>query len=226
VPLEAFERHLRWLVSGAVRVLSLDALLQAPAEHDAVALTFDDGFRNFGALAAPRLEAAGLPATVFVVSGHVGRTNAWGGVVTPGVPDLPLLDWDELDRLAGRGIDIGAHTRSHPDLTTLDAARARDELLGSADDIARRLGRRPVTFAYPFGATDEAVIAAAAGVFDVACTTEFALVATGSTRAALPRLDAFYFRDDDRLATFGTAGFERFVRRRGWLRRIRRRVLG
>jgi peptidoglycan/xylan/chitin deacetylase (PgdA/CDA1 family) len=104
VPLAAFERHLRWLASGAVRVLSLEALLEAPAEHDAVALTFDDGFRSFGELAAPRLEAAGLPATVFVVSGHVGRTNAWGGVVSPGITDVQLIDFVELGLILWFGL--------------------------------------------------------------------------------------------------------------------------
>jgi hypothetical protein len=57
-----------------------------------------------------RLLGAGLPATIFVVSGHVGGTNAWGGHPQHGIPTLPLLDWADLKDLKSRGASIEAHT--------------------------------------------------------------------------------------------------------------------
>ena len=220
-----FDRHVRWLRSGRVRVLTVEDLLAAPPADDAVAITFDDGFANFGEMAAPRLADAGLPSTLFVVTDHVGRTNAWGGVPTQGIPHLPLLGWDALGRLSEQGVTIGAHTRTHPDLTTTDAARARDELRGSADAIERALGRRPGVFAYPFGGLNREIAALAATEFRWSCTTEFAAVGAAVLHERVPRLDAYYSQRGEVLETFGSPAFARFVRRRHWLRQIRQWIV-
>ena len=75
---EEFRAHVRWLSSGLVRVVPLAELVTLPPEEEAVAITFDDAFQNFASVAAPLLYEHGLPATLFVVSGRVGRDNAWG----------------------------------------------------------------------------------------------------------------------------------------------------
>jgi peptidoglycan/xylan/chitin deacetylase (PgdA/CDA1 family) len=129
---DAFARHVVWLASGRVSVEPLAAIVQggdcAADGRDRVALTFDDAFENFGTVAWPRLRASGLPATVFVVSEHVGGTNRWDGVPAPGIPELPLLSWDALGACAAAGADIGAHSRTHPHLPDLPAAARQDEL--------------------------------------------------------------------------------------------------
>jgi peptidoglycan/xylan/chitin deacetylase (PgdA/CDA1 family) len=87
-----FRGHVSWLARGGVRVVSLDALMRLPADANAVALTFDDGFVNFGDIAAPLLADHGLPSTLFVVSDAVGKTNRWPGRADRGIPELPLLN--------------------------------------------------------------------------------------------------------------------------------------
>src|SRR5690349_8311160 len=74
-----FESHVTWLGSGRVRVVALDDLCDLKDDGDAIAVTFDDAVDNFGSIAAPLLVDNGIPATLFVVSEHVGRTNEWGG---------------------------------------------------------------------------------------------------------------------------------------------------
>ena len=149
---EAFRAHARWLASGRVRVVPLADIRSASGDEDAVAITFDDGFANFADLAAPSLEAYGLPATVFVVAEHVGGRNDWGGSPVAGIPDLRLMTWDALGRVAAAGVSIGAHTRRHPDLTTLRGAALEDEIAGCVERIAGELGQRPTAFAYPYAA--------------------------------------------------------------------------
>jgi peptidoglycan/xylan/chitin deacetylase (PgdA/CDA1 family) len=218
----AFERHVAWLASGRVRVTTLDALAAVPAEIDAVALTFDDAFLNFGDIAAPRLLAHGLPATVFAVTDAVGTTNAWGGIAPRTVPHLPLLGWDALGALSARGVRVGSHTRTHRDLTGASDHALADELGGSADALQAALGLRPDTFAYPYGYVDDRVAAAAAATYAYACTTEFRVIDGPVQPAWLPRLDAYYLQQPGTLDLWGTPAFDRFVRRRHALRRLRR----
>jgi peptidoglycan/xylan/chitin deacetylase (PgdA/CDA1 family) len=225
---EVFAAHVRSLVDNGIRVLSLADLIQEnreelpPAGH-AVALTFDDGFANFGVHAAPILADHGMVATLFVVSGHVGGTNGWRGESDPAVPTLSLLDWDSLGRLAEAGNEIGAHTRTHP---SLDDSRIAldDEIEGGAVDILRALGRRPTSFAYPYGRVSRVATEIVRSSFDRAVTTEFRSLTPQNDRALLPRLDAYYFRSPEGLAGWGGPQFRAHVRMRGAMRAVRARL--
>ena len=145
------ERHIRWLTSGRVAVLPLEELLAPPDERDALAITFDDAFANFRTEAWPRLRESGLPVTLFVPTGFVGKTNTWGD--TPGgrMPPLPILDWPALARLPEEGVTLGAHSRTHADLRALNIDALQEEVVGSLEDLRRETGRRPDAFAYPYG---------------------------------------------------------------------------
>jgi peptidoglycan/xylan/chitin deacetylase (PgdA/CDA1 family) len=211
---EEFRRHAAWLASGRVRVLPLADLAELAPDADAVALTFDDGFANFASEAAPLLAAHGLPATLYVVAGHVGGDNAWGGQSDPRVPRLPLLDWPALGRLAEQGVELGAHTRTHPHLTRVDADALEDELAGAAEAVRAETGRMPKSIAYPYGDVDARVAAAAGRRFGLGVTTELRALAAGEDSLRLPRLDMFYLRAPGRLEAWGTPRFAQ----RLWLR--------
>jgi peptidoglycan/xylan/chitin deacetylase (PgdA/CDA1 family) len=222
---EAFARHLGWLHSGRVVVEPLTTLVTggdtaADGRHR-VAVTFDDAFENFGTIAWPQLSAAGLPATVFVVSAHAGRTNRWGGVAAPGIPEWPLLTWDALGACAAAGAAIGAHSRTHPHLSRLSATARRDELAGCRDDITAHLGTTPTAFAYPYGDLSEAVVADTAALFACACTTEYRQVARSESVHRLPRLDMFYFQAPAALDDWGSTAFLRRIAMRRAARALR-----
>lgn len=221
----AFARHVAWLASGRVSVEPLAAIVgggdRAADGRDRVAVTFDDAFENFGTFAWPRLREAGVPATVFVVSGHAGGTNRWGGAASPGIPELPLLGWDALGACAAAGADIGAHSRTHPHLSRLPASARVEELAGCRDEIAARLGVTPRSFAYPYGDCDGAVARETAAVFALACTTEYRQVEVSDSVHQLPRLDMFYFQAPDALDDWGRPAFLRRIAMRRAARAVR-----
>ncbi len=218
---DAFARHVAWLISGRVTVTTPDRLLQLPDTTDAVAVTFDDAFENFAGVAAPALIRHALPVTLFVVTDHVGATNAWCGVVRPGIPTLPLLDWAALASLQAAGVTLGAHTRTHPDLTALDAGSVVQEVRGAADIIEERTGSRPGIFAYPYGRVDDATATIVGAEFEYACTTEYRVLSPESDRTQLPRLDMFYFQRPGALDAWGSPGFEQRLGLRRSLRRLK-----
>ena len=112
----------------------------------------------------PLLRRLGAPATVFVVSSWLGKPH-------PSAPWARVVDEDELREL-GRHVEVGAHTVTHPDLTTLSRHEAELELGGSRTALEGILGIPVTAAAYPFGAASEETAAAcrAAG-FVAACMT-------------------------------------------------------
>jgi len=219
---DVFRSQMGWLAKGHVKVVSLETLMRMPTSANAVALTFDDGFVNFGDIAAPLLADHGFPSTLFVVTDAAGRTNRWSGRSGRGVPELPLLNWDSLRRLAEQGVELGAHTRTHPDLGKTSGAQTQDEIAGSADRIQRETGRAPSAFAYPYGSVSDAAVGAVAARFAWGCTTEMRSVGTNEARTLLPRLDMYYLRDAGQLERWGTIRFRCHLTLRASARRVRR----
>jgi peptidoglycan/xylan/chitin deacetylase (PgdA/CDA1 family) len=207
-----FEDHVTWLASGAVRVLSLKALLHASDDEDAVSVTFDDALESFGTVAAPLLLEAGLPVTVFVVSDYVGRLSDWAGTNSR-VPAFPILRWIDLRELARDGVELGAHSRTHPFLPRLSDEDLVEEMEGSARVIEAETGIRPRSFSYPYGAHDDRVVAAA-GSYELCVTTELRALSRGMDQHRMPRLDMHYFRERGRLETWGSPAFLRYLRLR------------
>lgn len=206
-----FEGHVRWLASEAVSVVPLGEILSVPADKDAVAVTFDDALESFGSIAAPLLLEAGLPVTVFVVSDRVGGTNRWGHASDASVPELDILGWDDLLRLAEAGVELGAHTRTHPDLTRLSRDRVQDELEGCVHRIEDETGIRPRTLAYPFGFHDASSVEEARRLFDVGVTTDLSALGQTPDPLRLPRLDMVYFRRPDGLEGWGGPAFRLYL---------------
>ena len=66
-------------------------------------------------------------------------------------PVSSVLGWDELRRLAGEGVALASHSRTHPLLHRLAPADANQEILGSVADLEREVGPTPRVFAYPGG---------------------------------------------------------------------------
>lgn len=217
----AFGAHCRFLASGRVRVVPLEQLQNVDEAEDAVAVTFDDGFVNFAEKALPELEDAGLSSTLFIVSDKVGAHNDWGGKRSRHIPHLPLMTWDQVANLPGRGVSLGAHTRRHPALTQLAEREALlDEVEGSLREIRSHTGVEPKAFAYPYGDVDERVASVVRNHFAVGCTTELRVLGHSEDSVRLPRLDMFYFREPGQLEGWGTTAF----RSRIWLRSQGRRL--
>src|SRR5215472_13250041 len=88
-----FRDQMEWLRGTGIEVVPLERVKERPG---AVAITFDDGFRNFYEDAFPVLQDHRFPATVFIVTDFCGRQNNWPSQpASPPVPRLPLMNWSE-----------------------------------------------------------------------------------------------------------------------------------
>jgi peptidoglycan/xylan/chitin deacetylase (PgdA/CDA1 family) len=188
----------------------------------AAVITFDDGFANFAEHAAPILLARGWSATVFLPTGRLGGKEDWDGA---DVPARPLMTWAQVEELAARGIDFGAHSVRHTDLTKLGPDDLECEIRQSSKDIEGHLGQAPVSFAPPYGHSNNAVRAAIGNWFHVSVGTRFQRVTRDCDLLDLPRIEMHYFRDLARWSAYLDGRAELYFEVRRALRRLRQLAL-
>ena len=93
------------------------------------------------------------------------------GLVEPDGPVWPFLSPDELADLARRGVEIGNHSATHPNLVPCGAAELDREVAGSQARLEAALGRPVRFFAYPDGRRSGEVEAAVGRSHDLAMAT-------------------------------------------------------
>ena len=162
-------------------------LLEAGSTDRLLAVTFDDGYRDFLTEGVPVLTETGTGATLYASVGHLGRTADWLGRWAPDFG--PMLTWDELAEVAAAGVEIGNHSMIHHPLDVLPPAQLHTEIARSHDELEQRLQVKVRSFAYPHGYNSRRVrdIVAATG-HDNATEVGRRLHTPGERRLAVPRL--------------------------------------
>ena len=201
-----FERQVRGLLDFAeiVPLTELYARCRKGGERKPlVALTFDDGYANFHSQVLPILKRYGVPATLFVVTGLIGRSSPppfdtwsmknWSAVA----PEAwRSLGWSELEECVHSGlVELGGHSHLHLKATECSPAMLVEEAGRSRDILSARFGDI-LPFAYPYGCTRLGYVPAAyveaveAAGYDLAVTYDLGRVTARTDRYRVPRLEA------------------------------------
>lgn len=166
-----FRAQLELMLAAGFRFTTVAELARRAAGHapppGLAVVSFDDGMRNNHSTALPILRELGIPATVYVTAGLIAGQSPWIG---PG-GDGKMLDRTEIVQLAEAGWEIGAHTMTHPDLSTMGYQACRAEMEASRDVLRELTGSEIPTFAYPFGRYGPAAVRAAADIGFLAAVT-------------------------------------------------------
>ncbi|HEV7278861.1 MAG TPA: polysaccharide deacetylase family protein [Pirellulaceae bacterium] len=149
-----FERQIDWMAKR-FEFISLDELQRRMQERSsfraAVAITFDDGYRENLDFALPLLLRLRIPVTYYVTAGNVLSGKTFPHDRELGL-DLPPHSADEIADLAREGIDIGVHTMTHRDLgQALSEAELHEEIIGAREALESLTARSLRHFAFPFG---------------------------------------------------------------------------
>ncbi len=153
ISVETFKSQMEYLAVHK-QVVTLDQAVhgQEVFGRPAVALTFDDGYRNFLQSAVPVLRRHGFHATVFVPTGWIGMRNGW---VEPCSCDLMIMSEEELREVEQLGMAVESHGHAHLDYGTAAPVDASIDLETSLEILTDLLGRRPRYLAYPYGHNSE-----------------------------------------------------------------------
>src|SRR5688572_22873000 len=100
---DAFARQIEFLHTNNYSVLDLESAAKRLENGEgipekAVVITFDDGYEDFLAYAWPVLKRYNYPATVFLPTAYISKTER------KSFNNRPCLTWSEVSRLSGWGI--------------------------------------------------------------------------------------------------------------------------
>lgn len=228
-PPKLFRRAIEKLYNNGFRTISLAEAVEALSlgRHFAdrsFVITFDDGYRSVFDEAFTVLEKYGMSATVFLAVG--GNANPDADERLPSLNGRQMLDWKEIKRMQKGGIDFGAHTLTHPDLTTLALEDVEYEIRKSKEIIESTLGMAVSLFAYPYGKYDNRSLEIARSYFLSACSDRLGLLTNNSDLYAIERVDAYYLRSERFFDLMLTRFFPFYLQMRSIPRGIRRVVKG
>ena len=148
-PREVTAEVFRWqmdLVRRFMKPLSLREgvarLSAGTLPRRAVAVTFDDGYADNRSVAAPILQAAGVPATFFIATGYLGGGRMWNDTVIesvrrlgPGAHDLSAVG------LGPRNVqDVASRRALCREVITAIKHRPQAERQRLADQMQRTVG--------------------------------------------------------------------------------------
>src|SRR3954470_14755665 len=106
VPPALLAEQLGALTDAGYRLVGLSEaldLLDAGSTDRLLAVTFDDGYRDFLTAALPVLREAGARATLYASVGRLGGSAGWLGRWAPDFG--PMLTWSELAEVAAAGVE-------------------------------------------------------------------------------------------------------------------------
>ena len=159
-----FRAHLDWLQPRFEFVTLSEAQrrVREGADRPSVHITFDDGYAENCDQALPMLIEREIPCTYFVTLENVASGKPFVHDQQTGL-EFPVNSVQQLRQLADLGIEIAAHTRTHPSVGELNSlAEIYDEIVIARRELADLIDRPVRYFAFPFGMKPNLSHAAAA----------------------------------------------------------------
>ncbi|MEI7792328.1 MAG: polysaccharide deacetylase family protein [Candidatus Berkelbacteria bacterium] len=138
----AFASQLDYIKAQGYTAITFYDLSQGSLPDKPVILTFDDGYENFYENAYPELKSRGMKAVSFIITGSMS-----GDYMTEA----------QIKELSDNGFEIGAHSISHPDLSTATLDRSTREITISKSTLETIIGKKVISFCYPSGKYNDAV---------------------------------------------------------------------
>ncbi len=188
-----FARQIRWLQRN-FEIISLSEaqwrIRSGVNPRPAVCITFDDGYAANCDTAIPLLIEHSIPCTYFVTTHNVLNGIPFAHDVRCGVT-FPLNTVAQLRSMAREGIEIGCHSRTHPNFGQLhDRRRIFDEVVTAGEELQQEIGKPVRYFAFPFGQKENLN----ADVFNMAYEAGYEGVCSAYGGYNVPGGDAFHIQ--------------------------------
>ncbi|MEP7146679.1 MAG: polysaccharide deacetylase family protein [bacterium] len=153
---QKIESHFRYLKQNgytAITFNELETINRLDTKKKYIILTFDDGYEDNYYLLYPLLKKYELKAVIFSVTHE--SSNIWD--IKDEGKTFPLLNREQMLEMSRYGIEFGAHTMTHVDLTKIDREKAILEIRNSKLSLENTLDKKILSFAYPYGSLNDEI---------------------------------------------------------------------
>ncbi len=157
-----FELLLNIIKKQNYKLIGLSDYVDAGQKANHVVLTFDDGYESFYYYVYPILKKYSIPATVFIPTDFIGKTNRWD--YTGSVFPSRHLSREQIIELSKYNITIASHGMAHRCLTQLSDRFLKIELARSKNILEEIIDRKISFISYPFGRFNKKVESIAAEI--------------------------------------------------------------
>jgi peptidoglycan/xylan/chitin deacetylase (PgdA/CDA1 family) len=146
---DKFEEQIKLLHDWEYTTITTETLVKAITEGAAlpprpILITFDDGNLDNYTTAFPIMQKYGFSGVLYIIDTYVGADK--------------YMNVDQIKEMVSAGWEVGSHSMTHLELTTLDPDQQQYEIIESRRFLENKLGVPVLTFAYPFGISDTVVI--------------------------------------------------------------------
>jgi hypothetical protein len=131
-------------IAEALQIMQSDQ----PMEHKYAVITFDDGFQDVLINALPILKQYNFKAIVYLPTDFISDKGML-------FKNIRCLTWKEVKELQDNDIEIGSHTVTHPQLSSLRPRDVEYEICHSKTVIEDKLGTPCHSFSYPYAFPEE-----------------------------------------------------------------------
>lgn len=162
ITVKKFEEHMKYLKKKGYTTVTFEDLKNNNYKHRFdrgnkwVVITFDDGYKDNYTHAFPILKKYNFKGVIYLLG--TLKYNKWD-VDNPDNPEkkFPLMDDEEILEMQEYGIEFGGHTMTHSRMSQIPKDVAYSEILESKKILEKKLNKKMLCFAYPYGDRDDGV---------------------------------------------------------------------
>lgn len=180
-----FEQQIEGLIANNYKFITTNELAKIinsnkPDNNNYVALTFDDGYRDFYTDVFPILKKYNVKATVYIIYNFLNSNNY-------------MYSWQVEEIIESQLVEIGSHTNNHTYLKGTNNEIITEEIVSSKKLIEDEFNITVNSFAYPYGAyNDFAQQQVEKAGYTNATTTDLGIISNKDNKFKLKRIRPGY----------------------------------
>jgi peptidoglycan/xylan/chitin deacetylase (PgdA/CDA1 family) len=199
-----FEEQMTWLYENKYQIITITEMLQFFQQREippkCVVLTFDDGYESLLTNATPILEKFKFFATLFLLTGAVGKETYVGfNTQHSTFPDKDgPLSWSQLRTMEYLCWDIQSHSQNHYIHNIIPDDVLEREMRSSKEEIEDNLQKKIAFYCYPCGSYNTKCLQLLKTIgYKAAFSVHPGLAKRNSDIRRLPRIEINRFTDVD-----------------------------
>ena len=171
VSVKNFKKQMKLMSDLNFSTINLNEVNNKTKNKKNFIITFDDGYEDVYLNALPILKEFKFTSICYFVTDLIGQYNDWD-YGKKNYQKIKLMDIKQIQSWKDHGMQIGAHTSNHKNLTKINYEDKKKEIIDPINFFKKNLLLKINDFSYPFGCFDDDSINIIKNYYKTAVTTK------------------------------------------------------